>query len=231
MGDRTKFGFAKLGVNNYPPWSKQMKGLLATKGWLTALTDPGDANTAQAKGLIMMCVQEGHLTLLENAANAQAAWQALANLYQQQSSANILRLKREFANLEKQRDENMTEFMSRVSDLREQIQAATGNPMPDEDVIVAVLGALPSRYSMIKTVIESMPVLPTLTEVTSKLLMVEADKSGGNESALYIGNQTSGSNTRQPKKCWSCGNSGHLRRNCPEMLERPKKNSPCVIAL
>jgi transposase InsO family protein len=194
MGDRrpemTKFGFHKLGVSNYPAWSKQMKGYLASKGYLLALTDPADPNTVQAKGLMMMCVQECHLTLVENAANAHDAWQALANLYQQQSSANVLRLKREFSNLEKKRDENITEFMSRVSDLREQIQAATGNPMPETDVIVAVLNALPSRFAMIKTVIEAMPALPTLAEVTSKLLMVEADKSRGTESAHY----TNGSN-------------------------------------
>ena len=181
----TKFGFTKLGLHNYPAWSKQIKGLLATKGWLAALTDPADGNTVQAKGLITMCVQDCHLTLVENAANAQAAWQALANLYQQQSSANILRLKREFANLEKKREENVTEFMARVSDLSEQIQAATGNPVPETDIIVAVLSALPSQFSMIKTVIESMPVLPTLAEVQAKLLLVEADRSRGNESANY----------------------------------------------
>jgi hypothetical protein len=75
--------------------------------------------------------------------------------------------------------------MSRVSDLSEQIQAATGNPMPESDVIVAVLSALPSRYTIIKTVIESMPALPTLAEVTAKLLLVEADKTRGNEAAHY----------------------------------------------
>lgn len=101
MGDRkpemTKHGFTKLGLDNYPTWSKHMQGLLATKGCLKALTDPADDNTVLAKGFIMMCVQDCHLTLVANAPNAQAAWQALADLYQQQSSANILRLKREFA--------------------------------------------------------------------------------------------------------------------------------------
>jgi hypothetical protein len=79
----TKYGFAKLGLHNYPQWSKHIKGLLATKGYLTALTEPDDDNTVQAKGLIMMCVQDCHLTLVEKADNAQAAWQALAALYQQ----------------------------------------------------------------------------------------------------------------------------------------------------
>jgi hypothetical protein len=82
----TKHGFTKLGVGNYPAWSKHMKGLLATKGFQAALTDPAPtANSAQAKGFIMMCVQDCHLTLVENSPNARAAWQALANLYQQQS--------------------------------------------------------------------------------------------------------------------------------------------------
>ncbi len=181
----TKHGFAKLGLHNYPQWSKHIKGLLATKGYLTALTDPDDDNTVQAQGFIMMCVQDCHLTLVEKAANAQAAWQALAALYQQQSAANILRLKREFANLEKKREETITEFMSRASDLSEQIHAASGNEVPEADIIVAVLSALPSQYGMIKTVIESMPALPNLAEVQAKLLLVEADRARGNESAHF----------------------------------------------
>ena len=51
-----------------------------------------------------MFVQDCHLTIVTSAEHAQDAWDAVANLYQQQSSANILRLKREFANLEKKID-------------------------------------------------------------------------------------------------------------------------------
>lgn len=198
MGDRrqdmTKFGFAKLGHTNYPSWSKQVESLLATKGCQAALTDPADPNSAMAKGLIGLCVQDCHLSLVSRAQSAQAAWQSLANLYQQQSSANILRLKRDFANLEKKRDETITEFVARVTDLREQIQAATGNPMQDADVIVVLLSGLPTRYAMIKTVIEAAPALPTLAEVQAKLLNVEADKTRGNESAHF--NSSSSSQTR-----------------------------------
>lgn len=149
MSEQTKFGFRKLGNTNYPSWSKQMKGMLASKGMLTALTDPADDNTQQAKGLMLMCVQECHLTLVESAPNAQAAWQALAQLYQQQSSANVVRLRRELSTLEKKRDETITEFISRVNDLREQITTATGQPVAETDVTCAVLDALPSKYDMV----------------------------------------------------------------------------------
>lgn len=190
MGDRrppnqTKHGFTKLGTDNYPAWHKHMEGLLATKGCLDAITDPAAPNSALAKGLIIMCVQECHLTTVCNAANAHAAWQALANLFQQQSAANTLRLKREFNNLDKKREETISEFISRVCDLCEQIESATGNAVPEADIIVAVLSALPPRYAIIKTVIEASPQLPTLAEVQAKLLMVEADKIKGNEMANY----------------------------------------------
>jgi hypothetical protein len=158
-----------------------MKCLLAMKGYRGALTDPEDDNTTQAQGIMGMCVEDCHLTVVESADNAMEAWNALAALYQQQSSANVLRLKREMANLEKKREESITEFMSRVSNLREQIQTATGNAIQDADVICAILSALPSRYNMIKTVIETMPNLPSLSDVTAKLLMVEADQTKGND--------------------------------------------------
>ena len=34
----TKFGFRKLGVDNYSAWSKHFKGLLGSKGLLDTLT-------------------------------------------------------------------------------------------------------------------------------------------------------------------------------------------------
>lgn len=181
----TKFGFRKLGVTNYPKWSKQMLGLLATKECLNAVENAEDPQSAMAKGLIIMSVQDCHLTTVARADSAMEAWDALRNLYQQQSTANVIRLKREFAMLEKKRDESITEFLSRVSDLREQIEAATEIDMSETDVISTVLNALPSRFNVIKTVIESAVELPSLSDVTAKLLLVESDRSRGSESAYY----------------------------------------------
>lgn len=191
MSDITKFGFRKLGLNNYTTWSKQMKGLLATKGCLTAIDAAEDDNSALAKGLIIMCVSDDYLSLIEDADNAHEAWMLLTNLFQQTSSANKVRLLREFALLEKKREETITQFISRVRDLRQQIDAATGNEMDEDELVVAILNALPSKYSMLKTIIEQADDLPDLNELTAKLLMVEGDKSRGNESAYYSGNSSS----------------------------------------
>ena len=68
MADMTKYGFKKLGLDNYTSWSRSMHGLLATKDYLGALNNPEDENSEKAKGLITLCVQECHQGLLTLAA-------------------------------------------------------------------------------------------------------------------------------------------------------------------
>jgi hypothetical protein len=40
MSDITKYGFRKLGLDNYATWSKSMFSVLATKGYTNALHPP-----------------------------------------------------------------------------------------------------------------------------------------------------------------------------------------------
>lgn len=193
MGDYTKFGFRKLGNDNYPQWRTHMRGLLQTKDIDSAIEAADDDDSNKAKGLITLCVQEYHLPLIEAADSAHAAWTALEQLYQQRSSANLIRLKRELANLEKKRDETIMEYVARARGLADQITAA-GHEPDDADILQAVLAGLPSKYSMMRTVLESMDAIPSLTDATAKLMLVESDRSRSNESA-YISNST---NSRPP---------------------------------
>lgn len=258
--EMTKFGFKKLGLTNYPTWSKQMLGLLATKECLNAVENAEDPQSAMAKGLIIMSVQDCHLTTVARADSAMEAWNALRHLYQQQSTANVIRLKREFAMLEKKRDESITGFLSRVSDLREQIEAATEVDMSETDVISTVLNALPSRFNVIKTVIESAAELPSLSDVTAKLLLVESDRSHGSESAYYNSSgppkpfggsrpkvyvpphkrnnnyKGGGNNDKETRECYYCRKKGHLKADCHKRKADMKRegggdNARAVVAL
>lgn len=190
MADITKFGFKKLADNNWTTWRAQVKGLLQSKGLASALSAPDDNNSEKAKGLLTMCVMEQHLSLIEAAATAHAAWQQLERLYQQQSTANLLRHKRELAELEKRRDETVMQYIARARTLKDQLTSAGGAPT-DTDILHAVLSGLPPKFAMIRTVLETQHPLPTLEEATAKLLLVESDKSRSSEAAYYGG--TSGS--------------------------------------
>jgi hypothetical protein len=136
--------------------------------------------------------------------------------------------------VEKKREESITEYLSRVSALREQIEAATGAALQDADVIGSILNGLPTKYSTIKQIIENMAEQPDLATVTAKLLVVEADQPRDNEAAYY-----SGSNPPRPfggikqqvytpphkLVCWFCGDMGHIKKDCP-IKERADKVRP-----
>lgn len=185
MSELTKFGFKKLGNDNYTQWRTQMKGALAAKGYLNALEDGDDANSTKALGIIALCVQEYHLPIIEGAENAQEAWAALENLYHQRSSANMIRLKRELASLEKKRDETLMQYVMRARTIADQMRAARHQPEED-DLLQSILAGLPSKYTMMKTIIETMDELPTIEDAMAKLLLVENEKSKNSESA-YVG--------------------------------------------
>jgi hypothetical protein len=229
----SKFGFDLLGDSNYATWRVQMKGLLATKDCLRAITEANDPNSSKAMGLLIMCVEEQHLQTIERANSAMEAWNALAALYRQTSTANLLQLRKELTTLEKKADESIPQYMARARCIADQIRSATGNEVVAADLVLAVLAGLPSEYSMVRTVIENMAALPSLGEIQAKLLMVEkqyAHLETTGDTALYtkvdaarkpgkfrkvdkFANQV---NTQEDMECWFCKEFGHMKRDCPK---------------
>jgi hypothetical protein len=67
----------------------------------------------------------------------------------------LLQLKRQLNTLEKKTSETITQYVSRARSIANQIRATTGQDVSAADMALAVLGGLPSEYSMVKTVIEN----------------------------------------------------------------------------
>jgi molybdopterin-biosynthesis enzyme MoeA-like protein len=223
--DTYHFGFAKLGDDNYGTWKVQMRGLLATKGCETALTTENDPHSSKAKGLMIMCVEQQHLQTIEDAANARDAWNALAALYQQTSTANLMQLKKQLAGLEKRPTETISQYLARARAIASQIQAATGTAVDATDMALAVLSGLPSEYNVIKTIIENTTPLPSLAEIQAKLLLVEKQQeTTEGDTAAYYTKVIQQAQRRRPsfapwnadKECWLCHKKGHIQRECPE---------------
>lgn len=183
--EQHKYGFAKLGNDNYGTWSVQMKGLLATKECDGAITQATHAKSNMAKGLMIMCVEDQHLQTIESAQDAKEAWEALEALYRQTSTASLLQLRKQLNTLEKRSSENIAQYISRAREIANRIHAATGNQVDDTDMALAVLGGLPSEYDMIRTVITSMDKLPSVANIQAKLLLVEKQLPSSEESAYY----------------------------------------------
>jgi transposase InsO family protein len=199
MSDNNKFGFKKLGDDNWASWRTQMKGLLMTKDCLPAIMAAEDPNSNKAKGLLTMCVQEQHLPLIEAAPTAFEAWQQLEQLYQQHNTANLMRLKRDMATLLKKNDESVTQYIGRARTLAAQLTSAGGAPT-DVDILQAVLTGLPAKFAMMRTVLLAREPLPTLADATAKLLLVENDKGNSQPSeTAYYGSNGPPFNGEKPK--------------------------------
>lgn len=238
MAQPSKFGFQKLGDSNYATWRVQMKGLLATKDCIRAITEAADPNSAKAMGLMIMCVEDQHLATIEQANNAAEAWTALEAMYQQTSTANLVQLRRQLTTLEKKADESIQQYVARARCIADQIRAATGTAVNQTDLVVAVLAGLPSEYNVVRTVIENMAALPTLAEVQAKLLLVEKQQpESDGDTAFYtrveparkpgkfrkgsrpppsFNQQAKGGsgNRSKSKECFYCGKRGHMIREC-----------------
>ena len=240
MADVTKFGFSKLGDNNYGTWRPRMKGVLQAKGYESALTGEEDPNSSKAMGLMMMCVQDHLLLTIEKCANAKQVWTALEHLYRQSSTANVLKLKRDLSTLDKRPKETVSQYVARAREIGDQLNAA-GSKVDDDDLALAILAGLPDEYDMIKTVIEGAEELPTIENMMAKLLLVEKrtpSREGKEEEKAYIGfNKTTrprygnldrpankrhgGSDSkssfgkmRENRTCYACGRKGHLQKDC-----------------
>jgi hypothetical protein len=240
----TKYGFEKLGTDNYSIWRTRMRGFLQSKGLGAAIMNAEDADNEKAKGLLIMCVEDQHLQTVSTAETAADAWTALENLYQQRSTASRIRLKREMSTLRKRDDESVAEYISRARSLADQIEAA-GAEMDEDSILHSVLSGLPAKYDMIVTIMTTADELPSLAEAQAKLLLVEGDRktntrgngeaayfssSGGNNkgstppsgSKVYVpphkrseGHKGNYSGGRPEKRtCFYCKKKGHLKADC-----------------
>jgi molybdopterin-biosynthesis enzyme MoeA-like protein len=168
-----------------------MKGLLATKDCLRAITEAADPNSSKAMGLMIMCVEEQHLATIEQTGSAAAAWAALEALYRQTSTANLIQLRKQLTTLEKKADESIPQYMARARSIADQIRAATATEVNTTDLVLAILAGLPSEYIMVRTVIENMAALPSMAELQAKLLLVEKQQpeSDGDTASTRVWTQ------------------------------------------
>jgi hypothetical protein len=89
----------------------------------------------------------------QRAKSAAEAWATLKSVYAAQSTARQMQLKQEMNLLVKGPGETLTEYITRATDLRDQLLSA-GYEVREVEVVLSVLNGLPENYALIRTVLE-----------------------------------------------------------------------------
>ena len=144
---------------------------------------------------------------------------------------------------------SVVEYLQQIQEI--QIELATMNATASESEIVErIINTLPAGHDSVYTYVTGLPVLPSLADVSSRLLQAETRmkyRSGSSSMAktealaLQFRNsafgrpQSNRSSFGGPRKiigpCNFCGEEGHLMRHChelaQEMVRRPKARRQC----
>ena len=172
---------------------------------------------AKARALIGTHLSDQHMSIYQESRTARALWDALAHLYNQKNKTRQLTLRRELMTVKKTQAESLTAYFSRVSMLRDQLLGADLQVNEDE-VVSAVLAGLPEPYDVCIAIIQQCDRDLTMSDCFAKLLMVEEKLSKAEPDPVAFSSRTRsshrGDGSRGVKKCFYCGEVGHIVPNC-----------------
>lgn len=143
------FDIPKLTNDNYAEWSDLMKSLLVLKELWSAVSGEGDVKPGaedKALALLMLNVSTSHRVSIRTAKTAKEAWEKLENVYKKKSVARELELRRQLTLLRKEPTEELATYVSRATELRDQLLMA-GHSIPDREVVICLLNGLPEEFN------------------------------------------------------------------------------------
>jgi len=182
-----------LGPHNYITWRARMRFHLTAKDlWAAIVGDnPSAAISAKALAQIGLYVKPELLSTIERCTTAKEAWDTLQRIYQANTVARKLQLRRELNTIKMATTETLTQYFTRGQDIQDQLRAM-GHNVDDTDVAFALLAGLPSTFDTIITVIENgteenltpTTILPRLVQEEQRRLKTSRPERGSADTAL-----------------------------------------------
>ena len=174
------------------------------------------------------------------------AWTRLVEKYEQPTTKNWILLERKYRKCVLTDGGNLSDHLNQ-SKLCVQNLAAIGHPVSEERQVVELLLSLPEKYD---SLVNSLALLQddlTLKVLTDQLLLFQQkqvereSEHADSASALYNARVSegqgfqSGSKQKMPRrnqkprketrKCFGCGEIGHLQRDCPQNKKSQNSDS------
>jgi gag-polypeptide of LTR copia-type/Integrase core domain/GAG-pre-integrase domain len=167
----------------------------------------------QALAEIQFAMTSSQVRLTIQSTTAHDAWERIKAKHQHASKSNRIFLKNQFLGLQMKEKETITEFISRVDDMAEQVTALSEEKVTDEDKSLVLIRGVNDSYKSNVLAIQEGDKLDNYEHVTTSLLNEEMrrnEKSGNNNNN---GKQENAFYTNCGRNNYGRYNRGHRGRN------------------
>lgn len=214
------------------------------------MTDAQKKKNDEALTLLFLIVEDTFLDDIGDCIRAKDAWTALKEMHTKFGLLHVLQLMKDFFNITMKPGESIQSYLARLVEIHRKLSNG-GYAFTDREVALVMLIGLPKSYESLILNLEKDEASLTTTIVKSKLLIEEKRISRNlnttedhEERALHTKNynqkkftQTNSTKRWQPKKnevssstkkntkCFSCGEWGHISRNCSEAQQKTNQSS------
>lgn len=197
-----------------------------------------DKKDVKAQSVIVTSVAVQPMTHIVNCKTAFEMWSKLHSVFEQKSEAGIHLLQQKFFTFEKDADDDMATFISKIETIVQQLDDL-GEKIPESMVTTKILLALPSSYNHFHSAWEStIDSKKTLNDLRNRLMIEEKRMEAQSEHAeggAFVAKRfnkfkrSNESNSQKGRKCFICHEYTHLKKDCPKRNTMSGNSSEALV--
>ena len=233
------FRFEKLTAENYHSWKFNMKMMLIGMDcWeivegtevLPAESTPKqqqDFRKRVNKSLSRIClgVSQNLQIYVRNAKTGKEAWDSLMNHFEEKTLSRKIQFRRKLYSARLEQG-NMTDHVNELRTIADHLESLD-DPVTEKDLVMILISSLPDAYNNLITTLETLKEDKLTWDYVRDRVLTEYERRNTNnenavvDDALFVGGDHGGAR-RSTFFCHYCKESGHIKRNCPQLQAKKK---------
>ena len=209
-----------------PRWNGNKPGFIRSSSSSSSAQPAFEKTQRKTKALLVTSINSFSVHLITECQTPKEIWNKLKESFERNTVTNKLFLKQKFFSLKMKDQDSLDEHLRRMKEIADQL-AAIKAPIPEDEHIVALLLSLPRSYNTLIT---------ALTTNGDELSLAQALVSEEEKRGLYKGKDGGGrvvkdetalqheKTSREPIRCFGCGEESHVIRNCSKRRKGQHEN-------